>query len=244
MSAALRQSYLRAMGLPLYVPRFILPGAAPSPAVEIDQPDVNSPAPQPSLEKTLPAQQPVAESGNAARQALGALTEPVATPASREKPETRRVESHAEALRFHASLIDTGIGLRMVADVSKGPLTPEARKLMAHIARAVAAHWQRAEQLAFSASNFEWPLVKVPGISQGAEEARDALSARLLSTEADAAIHLVLLFGDSLQNFISDDYLSAHNARLLRTVEVEQMLGNADHKAALWAELRAIHVGG
>ena len=54
MSAALRQSYLRAMGLPLYVPRFILPGAAPSPAVEIDQPDVNSPAPQPSLEKTLP----------------------------------------------------------------------------------------------------------------------------------------------------------------------------------------------
>ena len=246
MSAALRQSYLRAMGLPLYVPRFVLPGAAPSPVVETEedaaQPAVGAPAPE--SQQTCQPTRPSDESGRAARQALGELTEAPVVAVPRNKPVERGVEGRAAAPCFQASLVDAGIGLRMVADVSSGPLAPEARKLMANIARAVATHWQRIEQLAFSASNFEWPLVKVPGISQGAEEARDALSARLVSADADAGIHLVLLFGDNLQDYISAEYLAAHNARLLQTVDAEQMLGNADHKAALWAELRAIHLSG
>lgn len=247
MSAALRQSYLRAMGLPLYVPRFVLPGAAVSPKLSGVVEDAVAAPPETPTAAPVAVATPrdasaAAELSRAAREVL---TEPVVATNPLPVPASPTAETRAEVLRFHAAVVDTGIGLRMVADVSDGPLSDEARKLMANIARAVAVHWQCADKLAFSASNFEWPLVKaVTSIRQGAIDARDALSARVVSEGAGPPIHLVLLFGDSLQAFLNSDYLAAHQARLLCAADAEQMLGNADHKAALWAELRAIRAGG
>ena len=243
MSAALRQSYLRAMGLPLYVPRFVLPGAAVSPKLPGVVEEAVA-APSDTAAAPAAARRDAAATAELSRAAREVLTEPVVAPAPVPPSASPVAETRAEALRFHASVVDTGMGLRMVADVSNGPLSDPARKLMANIARAVAVHWQCADKLAFSASSFEWPLVKATSIRQGAIDARDALSARVVAEGAGPPIHVVLLFGDSLQTFLNPDYLAAHQARLLCAADAEQMLAHAEHKAALWAQLRAIHVGG
>jgi len=94
VSAELQHAYLKAMGLPLYVPRFCLPGAKPSVRAEYAQ------APEPPRDAVAESKQPL-ETGApnidtaSARRALGELTASKDSPA--EKPVEKRSATAATA---------------------------------------------------------------------------------------------------------------------------------------------------
>ncbi|MGB1541978.1 MAG: hypothetical protein ACPHBL_00490 [Spongiibacter marinus] len=245
MSAELQHAYLKAMGLPLYVPRFCLPGAKPSVRAEYAQ------APEPPRDAVAESKQPL-ETGApnidtaSARRALGELTASKDSPA--EKPVEKRSATAATAeterstaLRFTASLVDSGIGIRFLADCSNSDLSPASKRLVANIARAMARHWQREQQLSLSATVFDWPIVKVPGLLTGEEEAREALSAYLIAQRGSTVTaNVVIVFGDSLRPYVDGDYLAAHSAKLIQAPSVEVLQTRPGAKAELWAALRAV----
>lgn len=246
MSAELQQAYLKAMGVPLYVPRFSLPGAKPSIRAEYSQPPV------PQYDTVTTEEQPRPETRvpdidtASARRTLGELTESVDS--SAEQPSARRSMTEASpageatrVLRFTASLIDSGIGVRFLADCSAADLSPVSKRLVANIARAVARHWQREEQLSLSATVFDWPIVKVPGLLTGEEQARDALSAYLIAERGSTtATNLILVFGDTLSRYVDSGYLAAHSAALIQAPSVADLQASAEAKAELWSALQAV----
>lgn len=258
MSAELRAAYLDALGLPLYVPRYVLPGAAPSrqddyPCSEVVAESAGAELELPSAEQRG-GPEPVARSGGDHREARRELTmltrdgeasrgSAKEVAASAASPAPGKQDAQA-APRFSASVVDSGIGIRFVADCSAGELAPQAKRLVANIARAMAKHWQREEALALSASIFDWPLVKVPGLLQGEGEAREALTAHLLAaTKNTPAIELVVVFGQTLSRFIDPAYLAAHSAQQLSAPDLQTLLDEPSQKALLWSALKAVQSG-
>lgn len=259
MSAELRAAYLDAIGLPVYVPRYVLPGAAPSPQGDYPRAvpaavEAVATGPAPPVSESGNAPQPEARAGldhRDARRELGMLTrDDSGGPQARPQPGAAAVPAPGGASeqappRFSASVIDSGMGIRFLADCSAGELAPPAKRLVANIARAMARHWQCEAALGLSASTFDWPLVKVPGLLRGEGEAREALTAHLLAAVQDApATQLVVVFGDSLSRFIDANYLAAHSAQLLSAPDLQILLDQPAQKAPLWSALKAVQNGG
>ncbi len=249
MSAELRQSYLQAMGVALFVPRFVLPGAAPSTRGEYSAPSATAAETaqeQSDAATQVPPPAQAAASSVADQQAVRRSLDELSSAPSVDsvKPAAALAESiTAPAVRFNASLVDSGIGLRMVADCSDGALSPAQKRLMANISRALARRWRCEADLMLSAANFEWPLVKLPGLLQGGDEAREALSARLLANVGELPLRAVLLFGDSLQKYVCEDYLREGGAVLIQAPALQQLLDDGSLKAPLWSALKAIAAG-
>lgn len=241
MSAQLSRLYLQAMGLPLYVPRFVLPGAAPSSQGDfaaLDEPPLPAEQQQAAVVAVPATAQPVAVDSQAARRSLGELE--AVDSRGREPVSAAPAASAAQGVRFRANLIDTGIGLRLLTDCSEVELRPAEKRLLANISRAVARRWQCDAELALSAERFDWPLVKVPGLLQGADEAREALSARLLARAGERPLRAVLVFGEGMRSYVCREYLGAAGVELIHAPAAQALLDDGRLKAPLWSALRAI----
>lgn len=248
----MQQQYLEAMGVRCYVPRYVLPAALPSrqtvrPAVNHDavaaQPVAKSdPAPLEArsgseligeAERLLKR-----EARGNARQALDGLLEgaPPEQPSVQTKPLREAVNEERDECRFKATVVDSGFGLRCVAESSAGPMPLAEKRLLANIARACHRELGVVAPLAMSAEDFNWPLLNIPGWQQDAVAAREALTARLARSEA-VPLRCVLVFGQSLRPFVSDEVLTSNGVKLIVSEDLTALMADPRLKAHLWAEL-------
>lgn len=232
-----RQAFLDAMGVVSYVPRFVLVNARPSPRCampsapsHVPDPVVATPA-GPSAESPAP----VAE----ARVPRPALDLPgVLSPS----PVARVERDHtSKPVRFTADLVASQLGLMFV---SEGGLTPEQKRLLANIAKAFSRHFLQDRAPGLQASRFSWPVTQSPGLAQGVDAARDALSANLLAQAERFELRWVVLFGDTLQPYVDTRLLAAEGIALLHCVAVAELLSQATAKADLWRALRQAATAG
>lgn len=239
-----RQSFLDAMGVVSYVPRFVLPNARPSARCEMPVPppgDVRSEAPAraaPPVGGTAgvgpeaPAVRPAGEARQRVEmpsiQAPSAPTKPAAAPP-------------AEAVRFAADLVTTQLGLMFLCE---GSLRPEQKRLVANIAAAFSRHFLPDQEAGLQASRFSWPVLQSAGLAQGADAARDALSANVLAQAERLRMKWVVVFGDGLLPYLDSQLLAQEGVLLVPAAELAELLQSAAAKAALWRALQDAVKGG
>ncbi len=245
----LQREYLKALGASYFVPRFVLPGAAPSSQAPLPVAEARVDV-APIDEAQLTAESPAAVTApleeREAPPALSAEHRPAMpvledSAAAKSREERREAQASTESpdVSFQAALVDTGIGLLMVAPSPSEGLDAGAKRLMANIARALAVHQGTANHLAFAAADFAWPMAKVPGLKMDAAAARDAFSASLRSRSDKHGLRCILLFGAELAPYVDADLLGA-GARFLNTASVTELMQDATAKAVLWQALRSL----
>ncbi len=263
MNEALRLDYLQAMGVDMYVPRFELDGAAPSPVFALDvaveedfsddkttpladfDADVEYQQMAEAQEREVPA--PAGETPRAGSRIASALQElgfePPASSASLAKSQTNTgsaANAVAGSPEFKVELVATAIGLIMIVDTTTGAPSPAEKRLMANIAMAVSRHHKLAKAPEFSTSRFQWPVLKTPGLSLGGDAAKEALQANIMAQAERQQAHCVILFGSTLQAYIDAATLQSAGIQLLYAAEPRAMLGDGSLKAALWQNLRKV----
>lgn len=245
-----RQSFLDAMGVVSYVPRFVLPNALPSPRCEMPLPGRGKLRPEPQPEVSAVA----APATNTPSQNLAAPTRvvPGQSGEARRRGDMPAVETApaqpkpaqataAEAVRFNADLVTSLLGLMFVSD---GNLIPEQKRLLANIASAFSRHCLQGQEAGLQAGRFSWPVVQTAGLAQGAEAARDALTANLLAQAERQGVKWVVVFGERLLAYVDAELLAREGVSLLRAASLAELPGNAGAKAALWRALQEAARGG
>lgn len=263
MNEALRLDYLQAMGVDMYVPRFVLDGAAPSPILElefateddysdIDGGEVASFDADAEYQQMVEAQErkaaaPVGEAPRAGSRIASALQElgfetakPPSALGEQENNATGAANDVASSPEFTVELVATGIGLIMIVDTSTAAPTPAEKRLMANIATAVSRHHKLTKTPEFGTSRFQWPVLKTPGLTLGGDAAKEALQANIMAQAERQQAHCVILFGGTLQPYIDAATLQSAGIQLLFAAEPSAMLADGSQKAALWQNLRKV----
>lgn len=240
-----RRAYLDSLGIRYYVPRFVLPGARASvaaPVVEEAAPavahvDIVLPQSMPAEPGATSVQQlqPVAARLKPDFAELGLAESKVPTP-----PQQAAGTEPEQAVTFKASLVDTGIGLLMVAPVDGQQLDPAGKRLMANIARACAQHCGRAADLSFSASDFIWPMHNIAAIRQDLPAAREAFSASVLARIEARPGRVLLVFGETLTSYLDAPLLQQHQIVMVGAAPLPELQQRPDAKASLWQALKAL----
>lgn len=206
-----RREYLAALGVPLFVARQPLPGAAPSrPVIEIMPEPASAPAVM--VDRALPTATPVVH--------VAVAREPAAPEVPTKAPATIPV--------FACRLLSVTPDLAVLLDLGEYPdLGPREVTLWAALCQAFG--WQPQ----VLAADFGWPLVPLAKASsllgQDADAARAVLAGWLgrdLKSE-----HRLLVLGESLGEFVTRPH------RLLPGLS--QLLADPLAKRTLWLTLSA-----
>lgn len=245
-----RSQYLRALGIDVYVPRLILPGALASQSCEWTE--------AASLEIETPA---------AAIEQIAAVLTPVsAVVRQRSLPDAVRIDPSAPAVNINSTKnnvdsVDSETRVAVAAPLTESNAAPKIAlsvivagnllivddapsgtamrgdylRLLTNILFAL--HWRTAQP---QLDVFLWPMAKHPQLDQGAQAARETLAAHLHKQIQQHAIDTVLLLGESAQTWCAigaDDAL-----RCVRSVSALACLRAPDNKRQLWHDLRHLAV--
>lgn len=260
MNEALRLNYLQAMGVDSYVPRFVLDGAAPSPIfefelaaeeTEIDSEtidtssfDIDAEYQQMAEVQARNSAASTSEPKTAGSRIASALQElgfdspaPAATVSGQG---ASAANDQANSPAFNVELVGTGIGLLMIVETTAAPPSPAEKRLMANIAVAVSRYHKLAKGPEFGTSQFQWPVLKNPGLAMGDDAAKEALQANIMAQAERQQAHCVILFGSGLQPYIDVATLQSAGIQLLYAAEPAAMLADGSLKAPLWQNLRKV----
>lgn len=227
-----RSRYLAALGIDMYVPRVVLPGARVSPLCEWDELPLAEIAEPPVLPE-LP--------GNVLEQKRSAppLT-PVLDPSqkpTRATPipprETARVEHPVP--KFALSVVLAANGVLLIDDApASGAARNEYQRLLGNFLNAVNKDGQ------FVLDLFVWPLRNSPAIVQNEQAARETLAAHLHKQIQQRAIKTVLLLGEAAQQWVQLD-----NSELtcIRSNSLLGCLRDPSLKRQLWHDVRGLAAG-
>lgn len=253
MQGNIQQQYLKAMGVSSYVPRFRLPGALPSEPGDfpVDEPASLSLATERATAAVTRRQGPEAASApdkKASAAARAALEFDVdSAPARASKPAVSTAPAapqEADAIRFAATLVDSGTGLLFLVDLSHAELSAEQKRLLANIAKAVCRRFAPEQVPTFQASSFYWPMLKSGSVlqsrlAQGGAEAREAFMGFLLSHAERWQGRRVVVLAPALESFIADDLLRGDGLHILYHCDVDTLMQTPQQKAQLWQALCA-----
>ena len=246
-----RSRYLRALGIDVYVPRVILPGARPSTACEWEREaafDVAGSRAAPTgaaavaalVGEPAPQAAPAPESvTRPARSLAPELDVPAATAPRRAEstmPPVAKAEASDTAPRI-ALGIAVGSGILLVDDAPANTgERGELQRLLANILFAL-----RSDGAAPTLDVFVWPMLKQPQLDHGAEAARETLAAHIQNQIERHAVHTVLLLGAAAQQWVQ---VESTELRCVHSVSALGCLRQPADKRQLWQDIRhlaAVH---
>ncbi len=262
-----RLSYLKALGIPVWVPRFVLPLAKPSPQAQwADE------SPLPEAEPSAPLAAPLVEASRLADQLaplVGAtqLAAPAAVPAAepapaglpggeefqiappRAAPAPQASSPVAESLhpRFRLALVSTDCGVLVVESLApdRPHFTSAQQRLLGEMLFA----------LGFKAGDiqphiFDWPPVDKHDFDKSAQAAREMLAAAVVR-RVDEGAGILLALGEQACEYLLDrpwreargERHAAHEATVLVSHALGAMLDEPSLKAETWRDLSSLRHG-
>jgi hypothetical protein len=260
-----RSQYLRALGIEVYVPRWILPGAKQSPVCEWDfLPSADAGQPQSLTANPTDAiiATPIT-SATAATIATTATTATTATIAAKAEglqrvlPDELRVDLSTPPAAAK-TVVDIGNEIRNATAVIAPPkialsvIVSEGGILIVDDApsnTALRADYLRLlSNLLFALSGramqpsldvFLWPLAKRPQLDQGPVAARETLAAHLQKQIQQHAVHTVLLLGETAQQWCEFDN---EKLQCIKSLSALACLRAPTTKRTLWNDIRRLAV--
>lgn len=236
MLEPMRSRYLAALGVDMYVPQVILPGAKLSTACEWDVA---------MLEASIPAAAPVIESIKTEVAQTLEITPPrVAVVEAEKKPArqstqpfiTQPTAATVVVPKFALSIVLAANGILLIDDA---PVSQSARseyeRLLGNFLTAVNKDGQ------FSLDIFFWPMHKSAQIVQDENAAKETLAAHLHKQIQQRALHTVLLLGEAAQRWV--DLTLNHDAQALRCIRSTSLLAclrEPTLKRQLWSDVREL----
>lgn len=250
MNEIQRRQYLQAMDIDSYMPRFLLPGAMPSPLCALPLPAsldslslTNSPTAQ-SETSSSPQQR---NHSDAAKQALGIVELTTGSNSSqRANPELKTTKPQVEKPTspvFSLSII-RGDKLMIVDKGLPGNINPnEYLQLLQNILFAIGAGRQP-----LSIDGFVWPMVKNSAIDQSETAARQTLDAFLGKQIQQLNAQYVLLMGPDAAHYIAEENtptgalidLPRLGVTVFRTLSAIDMLEDNTLKREAWQQLQPL----
>lgn len=245
-----RSRYLRALGVDIYVPRRILPGALPSMACEWEAAIVLDAQPSAPPESTVSeivseaVAAPARERGVDLRQLAGELQQPATRRAEAAVPAVAPAPvpvaaAQSDAPKFALAIAVAAHGLLIVDDAPAGTgERAEYQKLLANILFALRSESAPALDI------FVWPLSRQPQLDRSAAAARETLAAHLHNQAQRHAVHTVLLLGETAQQWCDLEGLDSPGVRRVASVSALSCLRDPALKRRLWSDIRhlaAVH---
>jgi hypothetical protein len=222
-----RSQYLSAMGVELYVPRSILPGAKLSlpcewdeqallePEIEpVDVAEIIAPISTPPVRRAPPLEQTRAQRRN----------EPIApTPSA----------DNAATPRFTLSIISGDNGV-LIVDDAPGAARNDYLRMLANLLFALQGGTANP-----ALEIFAWPMTKTnPRLDQSATAAREALAGYLQKNIDQRAVHTVLVLGDAARNWAAPALQQNNALRCAVSVSAWSCLREPQVKRQLWQDVR------
>jgi hypothetical protein len=259
-----RSQYLRALGIEVYVPRWILPGAKESPVCAWDfLPTADAEMLQSlaanSAESvsTLVAAESVATEIAAAIASAAAPVSTAAETRQRMLPEELRVDLSTPPMaaktvaainseirsatavsappKIALSVIVSDSGILIVDDAPANTgLRGDYLRLLSNLLFALSGRTAQP-----SLDVFLWPMAKRPLLDQHATAARETLAAHLHNQVQQHAIHAVLLLGESAQQWCE---FNNENLQCIKSVSALACLRAPASKRTLWNDIRHLAV--
>jgi hypothetical protein len=255
-----RSRYLRALGIDVYVPRFILPGAAESQlcawddsaadlaadatAAVVSSAEIS--AAETNVVETNSVETVVTEVAAAVRQrSVSADLDFEITPAAR-RVKANAEESGSVAIapstaaavtpKFALSVVVSDCGILVVDDAPpNNGARSEYLRLLSNILLAL-----RGQPAQPQLDVFLWPAVKHSHIDQSADAARETLTAYLHKQIQQHAIGTVLLLGDAAQQWC--ETAVTDNLYWRKSVSALACLQTPQNKRQLWQDIRHLAV--
>lgn len=256
-----RSRYLRALGVDIYVPRHVLPGASPSPVCEWEEvvppqaaadlvvataPDA-APIPIPA---SVPAGEPAPVAAREVPADLTKLAGELQGPGARRATADKSADDKpaavsssakpvADAVPIPKIALGIAVGAGGILVVDDAPANVGERndyqRLLGNLLFAL-----RSEG-APTLDVFVWPMSKQPQLDRSASAARETLAAHLQSLSQRHAVHTVLLLGEAAQQWcvVDGDHL-----RRVASVSALGCLRQPALKRQLWNDIRhlaAVH---
>lgn len=236
MQEPMRSRYLAALGVDMYVPKVILPGAKLSTACEWDVATLEAQvAAAPVIEsiKTEVAAKPeLAPARVAVVDAEKKSPRQSITQAAIAQPTTAAVA----VPKFALSVVLAANGILLIDDA---PVSAAARgeyeRLLGNFLTAVNKSGQ------FSLDIFFWPMHKNAQIVQDENAAKETLAAHLHKQIQQRALHTVLLLGDAAQRWVDLTLdLDTQSLRCIRSNSLLACLREPALKRQLWSDVREL----
>jgi hypothetical protein len=223
-----RSQYLSAMGVELYVPRAILPGAKLSLPCEWDEQALVEPEIEPVdiaelIAPTTPTQ-PVRRAPPLEQTRAQRRSEPIApTPSA----------DNAATPRFTLSIISGDNGVLIVDDAPSGARTDYLR-MLGNLLFALQGGTANP-----TLEVFAWPMAKTnPRLDQSATAAREALAGYLQKHIDQRAVHTVLVLGDAARSWAAPALQQNNALRCAVSVSAWLCLREPQVKRQLWQDVR------
>lgn len=235
MLEPMRSRYLAALGVDMYVPQVILPGAKLSTACEWDVA---------ALEASIPAA-PVIESIKTEVASKVEMTPSRVVVVDAEKKPPRQSTQPFIASpttptvvvpKFALSIVLAANGILLIDD-APGPQSTrsEYERLLGNFLTAVNKDGQ------FSLDIFFWPMHKNAQIVQDENAAKETLAAHLHKQIQQRALHTVLLLGDAAQRWVDLALdLDTQPLRCIRSNSLLACLREPALKRQLWSDVREL----
>lgn len=241
-----RSRYLRALGIDIYVPRVILPGALPSAACEWEELLPEAPTEQSAAAiaalVTEPASEVVPAAARETTADLSRLAGELQAPAQRRGPAEKPaapVVSRAASTTQHPQFalgIAVGSGILVIdgAPAATGERN-EYLRLLGNIQFALRGDGTPAFDV------FVWPMLKQPHLDLSAAAARETLAAHIQSLCQRHGVHTILLLGEAAVQWWTP---AGAEPRCVASVSALACLRNPALKRQLWDDIRhlaAVH---
>ena len=236
-----RSQYLRALGIEVYVPRLVLPGAKESPLCAWDF----LPSAPALADTPLPADIAIAAESPPAGGVVRALPEVLRVDLAPAPLAAKAVIAVVDAIRTATAVaappkiaLSVVVGDGGILIVDDAPATTALRadylRLLGNILFAV--HGRNVQP---ALDVFLWPLAKRPQLDQGADAARETLTAHIQKQIQQHAIHTVLLLGAAAQQWCA---LDNDTLRCVKSVSALACLRAPETKRTLWHDIRQLAV--
>jgi len=243
-----RSHYLHALGVDVYLPRVMLPGARPSVVCEWDwaaEQSARLSSPDTAIEEAAPAESAIAPATIPESTAKPANRPPVPVieeRAARREPVAQtavRARDGASIPQFALSVIATDSALIVDEAPRNSAARAEYLRLIGNVLFAL-----QGGAAAPTLDVFIWPMVKNnPQIDQGADAAREAVAAYAQKQIHNRGLRTVLLLGDSAQRWLPESACARLDvACAASSVSGWRCLGEPAMKRQLWLDLRHLAV--
>jgi hypothetical protein len=242
-----RSHYLRALGVDVYVPRVILPGAKASQAcvwdsalpVEAELPIgvAAVAAVVADVQRSLPVTKNVNTKDIGAKDSSTTYVENIdlAPPSLPIIADNTPVDTNSSAIaaapKFALSVVVSDGGILVLDDAPTTANRAEYLRLLANIFFALQG---RAAQPQLDV--FLWPMQKRPQLDQSAAAAQETLAAHVQNQIQQHAIHTVLLLGEATQRWCGIEV--SDSLRCCRSISALACLQAPENKRRLWADIR------
>ena len=241
-----RSDYLHAMGVDIYAPKFVLPGAGPSILADWDESSLVAPEATAELVKTEQALIDTSQRAKPAAPAVEGLARSsnlsvsASNPARQSSDNVRERQMPERAVRIELLVATSDAGILIVDDMPSMQWRPQVMRLLGNLLYALE---RKASNL--NLEFFEWPLPTLQKRQAPLDEsaARETLNGFLAKKLSSGGIDAVYLLGDNANHWVSAELRSTlaaqHPICWCSSVGAMDVLRDPPLKVRWWKTLRS-----